>query len=617
MNSRLRRVSRGLAAPLLAALVFGAFAPGSADETGATDDAARTTVGIKTAGPHAPDDRNSYHYTVAPGGRIRDYIAISNFSLHEVTLRLLARDAMSTPQAAFSIQPSAETPTDVGAWIGVSNPDITLPARSQVIAPFQMRVPQDATPGDHVGALVISLLSKNPDPAAGDVVVDNRVGLRFYLRVPGALHPRLEIADLHTRWNARHLGGRGDVSVDYTVRNTGNVRLAAGQDVEIHGIRGLSHYVAASAEIEDLLPGGELAVHQVFHGVFGVGPMQAKVTLHPKRITDDGGRALPDVEASVAFNAWPWLLILVAIGLLLLVFGLGGWFLRRKRKSRPQFAEASPAPDAPREGVLVRGLLAVAFLGLVSLAGAPPATASDTPSAPVWQAKVSPRVGIANSPVSVTTTGGCPATASNVVGLVYGAGFPKEGGVAIANGDAGVRHDGPFTLPLAASMTNLMAMQDHPTTLHGVYRIVVSCIEPGSPLVSLGKFIVAIKFDKPDLWHVQAPLTTHQGTDLGTTPEPGTSEEVGGANPTGPAQPEGTSSDASDGRPSSPDAAKPPHQKSADDPSAAAAAAAGQADLAESSVRHSSPYTWPLFAAGGVVLVVVVAWFIGSRPDAA
>jgi hypothetical protein len=622
MSPALRSVVSALLLALLGTTAGPLGAPASYADGAGVADSQRTTVGIQTSGRNAPDDRDFYRYTAAPKGVIQDFVAVANYSLHPVTVRLMAKDATSTPDAPFTVQPSDQAPTELGSWIGLRATELTIGARSRKIVPFQLGVPYNASPGDHAGAIMVSLLSEEPKPGSGKVVVDNRVGLRIYLRVPGKTTPRLEISDLHASWNgAKHLTGRGGVTVSYTVRNTGNIRLAADQQVVLSGPGGVERQVAVPESIKEILPGGSVAVTQTVPRSFGLGRLHAVVTLHPHLVDTTAGEKLPDVTADVWFGAWPALLVIASLLLLLFLIVLGTWY-RGRRKGRRLSVISGGKEDTPEPaGALVRsvlgGTLVAACVALFSAAGTGPAQAAER--APVWQATIQPKVGLANSPVEVTTTGGCPAPATNAIGFIYGAGFPEEGGIAIGNGDAGVRSDGPFTLPLASSLATLMAMQDHPTDLHGTYKIEVSCIDAGSPYLSLGRFVVAVAFDKLGLWHVQPPLTRAQGINLGTAPQPGTSEENGGANampPSGSATPgqspgqrpgAGSSAGAGPGGPggpASPDASGTAGDQPSADATAPAAASSGPGAL-----------SWVLWAAGGVVLLGAVTFLVGSRSD--
>jgi len=526
--NRHRTALRVLLAAVLACVLAGTlFAPARAadgDKVKPGDQKA-VTIGIRTATAKAGDDRGVFTYEVLPRGVVQDWVAVSNFRFKPVTVQLYARDAGTAPGTPFAVQAGADKPTDLGAWIALKNNRITIPARREVIVPFQVGVPHNATPGDHSAAIVVSLTTENAAPSGGTVSVENRVGMRVHLRVPGDLKTGLKVENLKVAWNgAGDLFGRGDATVTYLVRNTGNVRTNVTGEVELQRIFGLPSVTGTTPAIEDLLPGGTTAVTRVFKNVFGTGPMKAEVSL--QGVPEDP--ALKSKVVSVTevkgFPAWPLLLIAIVVGLLLLLV-TGGWFERRRRKQRVERAAALAAEEEQAKAnakhrLLVRAALAVVTpvlaLGATVLPGlASPALASEGDE---WKATISRKEGIALQPFEIETSGGCPLPATSMIGYGYGTGFPKEGAVIVSNSPIDPAR--PFSAALVDSMKNLMAMQPDPRGLTGTYRFVIRCIEAEFPDKSYGEYVAAIKFDSADHWVALPPLSTKKGP-VATNPSTG------------------------------------------------------------------------------------------------
>ena len=344
-HPKITRICVAATLALLGALLATA-PPASADE----ENKDRVTVGVRTATAQGGDERGHYFLAAPPSGVIVDYLAVMNYSTRAVDVRLLPRDASSTTDSSFTVQASGEKATDVGSWITMDKETLRLKPRSQTIVPFELNVPAGATPGDHVGAIVVSLLARQPDAQGGGVLVDHRVGVRMYLRVPGKLEPKLEVSDLTATWDgAWSPTGRGTTTVSYVVRNTGNVRLGAEQQLALTRSLGLGRITREQADIEEILPGGSIAVRAEVDGVLSLGDLDAEVRLTPVPVTDDVDvERLPSTTTRAEATAWPWLLIIEVLALLLIVTA-GGFDVRRRRRRRRAPSRRRPRPNPPSQ----------------------------------------------------------------------------------------------------------------------------------------------------------------------------------------------------------------------------------------------------------------------------
>lgn len=177
--------------------------------------------------------RAHFDYTADPAGKITDGLTLVNHSTRPITLRVYASDAFTTHNGGIDVLPSGAKSTDVGAWITVGMDTVTIEAGKSVTVAFTLTVPANATPGDHSGGLVTSLVDT---AAAGGVRVEHRLGSRVYLRVGGRLNPALAVTDVHADYSGSvNPVGTGGVRITYTVRNTGNVRLSARQHITVAG----------------------------------------------------------------------------------------------------------------------------------------------------------------------------------------------------------------------------------------------------------------------------------------------------------------------------------------------------------------------------------------------
>lgn len=566
-------------ATALVALPLTATATTAAEGSSAPH-AGRVTVGVQTSTRSASDARGTYSYELEPDGIASDWIAVTNYSRRPVRVRLTARDATTTTSDAYAVQPTSQKAREVGSWIALARTRLRLPARSTTRVPFRVGVPPTARPGDHPGAIVLSLLADRSSPSAKSVVVEHRVGLRVDVRVPGALEPRLTVTGLTSHYRGGWSPfGRGDVDVSYTLRNEGNVILGAtDQQVVLDRPVGLPDVEVAVPDSVAILPGGSVRVTQTVPGFLGTGPVDTRVSLTPQSLDTSFPDGVPGLRAERGLWAVPWVLV---IALVVLLASLSARAVLRRRSSRKQ-PPSDPGPrvlvpaqggalddvavgslpgqrrrqvrlPGRRPGAHRLGRTGRALAGVVVLLGpglglglaTTPASAADTPQ---WQASVDARNGTDDRPLSVTTSGGCPAPATNVVGTIHGSGFPRDGWIVVGNTSAGVSPVAPIQQALYANLADAMREQERPQDLRGTYRIVLSCIEPEND-GSFGDYVVALRFTDPHHWVQAAPVTRAQGpTAEGANPSPGVdaAQERQGSGPS--ARPgSGASAEASSG----------------------------------------------------------------------
>jgi hypothetical protein len=313
----------------------------------------KATFGIGPANTKRLDGRPFLTYLVSPGSRLSDHAAIVNLATKAVTLNLYVADAAITSDGRFGYLARSAPRADAATWISLATPGhtatITIGPRATEIVPVVISVPRDAAPGDHAAGVITSLTSNITSKDNTKANFEQRVALRAYIRVSGPLHPRLAIEKLRVKYHGTlNPAGRGKATISYTVRNTGNVRLGAQQQVIISGLFGAKK-AKPLADVPLLLPKSSVAVSVTVPGVFPQLHMTGRVVLVPLKVAGDVDPALPaKITASTTFWAIPWALI-AALALLLCASALWAW--RRRRSRRPPAAPPSGrhrgGPDSP------------------------------------------------------------------------------------------------------------------------------------------------------------------------------------------------------------------------------------------------------------------------------
>lgn len=262
--------------------------------------------------------RDRVELQVEPGGSATDQVSVVNLSEVDLTFDVYPADAVITRDGDITVAARA-TPLDgVGLWIGLDVDQVLVPAGKRVDVPFRVTVPADATPGDHVGALLAALPAPPSDGSASQVVVDLRAGARVHVVVPGAVENSLALTASDLEYHPARGGlGVGELVVTYVVENTGNLRQSAVVAARPTALGGLWTGPPVTVDIAELLPGQQLEVTET---LAGAPPLAwATVTLDLEAAADDGYVAAPSASATISGWAAPWVLASAALLLAALV----------------------------------------------------------------------------------------------------------------------------------------------------------------------------------------------------------------------------------------------------------------------------------------------------------
>jgi hypothetical protein len=330
---------RIVAVMLLACL--GAIALGTGSAFAAGSDVSWT---VRTASNNFGADRTSYSYNLKPGGTIKDAMVVTNHGAAALKLGVYASDGYTTESGQFDLLTKDHKSVDIGAWVHANTASVTIAPGFSATLPFTISIPTNATPGDHAGGILTSLV---PAVSQDGINVDRRLGIKIKLRVSGALKPGLTVEHLRLNFHGTtNPFGDGNATVSYTIHNTGNALASAQQGVSVSGPFG---WLTASASAKDappqLLPGESWKMTVPVHGVSPAVRVTAKVSLTPL-ITDASGSttSLKAVHASAHAWAIPWTLgLLVAAliaALILAVLYLRATRLKRKLREDARVEQA-------------------------------------------------------------------------------------------------------------------------------------------------------------------------------------------------------------------------------------------------------------------------------------
>ncbi|MDI1463025.1 DUF916 domain-containing protein [Catellatospora sp. KI3] len=305
----LARTTAALAALLLAgALTAVPAAPAAAAGNG------RWAVVPTPPKTPTPAARQYFFLESPPGQTVLDSVRVTNLTDAALTLRVYGADAYNTADdGGFGLREQSQPQHDIGAWTSTGVTDLVVPARRGADIPFTVVVPSNASPGDHVGGIVVAEAAPSGQLDSGGVAVAVRqaVAARVYLRVSGPAVPALTVGAAAAERDR----------IAYTVTNTGNLHLAPTITVASTGLFG--HAVQAGPVPKlDLVPGAQTVLRTALRGAWPVDVVTTTVT-----VTADGG-VRASTEATTVTGGWQ---LLAAVGVLL---AAGFALLRRRRRAR-------------------------------------------------------------------------------------------------------------------------------------------------------------------------------------------------------------------------------------------------------------------------------------------
>lgn len=274
-----------------------------------------------------------------PGTGTEDAVRVHNISSVDVTFSLTANDGYRTQSGSFDMMPSDHTPEFGGAWISFDESSVSVPAGGEVIVPFSVEVPENATPGDHIAGVAASIRTE----ASENVATEHRVGVRVNIRVAGEVSaaPGL-VADntsYEMSWNPF---APGKMLLDGQITNNGNIRFAG----QLSGTAGGS--TSTPGEDIEFLPGEARDVTATVDQVWPLGPITVTYTVAATVVPAPGGTGNDVVVDPISYSVTVWAIPWPQIILLLLIVGVVFLILRARRAKSTRLQKM--LDDARAEG---------------------------------------------------------------------------------------------------------------------------------------------------------------------------------------------------------------------------------------------------------------------------
>lgn len=177
-----------------------------------------------------------------PGDVISERVSIANQGSNTIALSTSVQDFVAsgeTGQASFIDADQGDSSISISNWVEMSKQNIVVNPGEKVTVDFQIRVPEDAEPGGHYGAIFFA-----PPAGEGQVSLQQRIGSLVLVKVSGDIIsegrldrfgsfdkdiPGEEIAEQESQFFFREL----PIPLAVRYENTGNVHLKPAGKIEL------------------------------------------------------------------------------------------------------------------------------------------------------------------------------------------------------------------------------------------------------------------------------------------------------------------------------------------------------------------------------------------------
>jgi len=330
---------------LLALTVFSASLLSSLVSTADT----KTPTAAVMAAPAGPDlnpdpNRQHFDYVLTAGQNLTDEIYISNVGNKAVDVMVYARDSHTSAEGAPAVDGLTQLPKDSGSWVtfGPENTltyNVHLEVSQRIKLPFSVKVPNDATAGDHTAGILVAYVG-----AQGNFKLVSRISVPLYARIQGDLQPSLVLSNVRSSYSPSFWSPLESVmKVSFTLTNKGNVVLGGLVKASTLGLFGFELATPSGVRVDEITPGQSLdltaeipsvAQWGLYHNTLSVKPTVAKESLIQTE--------LPAISRDDWYFTIPvtWLFIVLTLGICVWYFRFRRQRLKKRTEAWIEYTEA-------------------------------------------------------------------------------------------------------------------------------------------------------------------------------------------------------------------------------------------------------------------------------------
>jgi hypothetical protein len=221
----------------------------------------------------------------------------------------------------YSTNKDEVTGMEIADWIKFASSSLTIPGGGSASAQFTITIPEDATPGSHIGTVFVTV--NPPDIDSVGAAVAYQVGSNVVVRVAGDI---IEQANIRQFSTGKFFYTSQDVDFSVRIENLGNVLVKPVGPLEIYNMLGENvATLTFNEEQRMILPFSERTFSNILWNGDGIGFGRYEAVLSPV-YGNDG--AVKTMSSTATFWILPMHIIGPAILALVVLLGVVFLFVR-------------------------------------------------------------------------------------------------------------------------------------------------------------------------------------------------------------------------------------------------------------------------------------------------
>jgi nucleoid-associated protein YgaU len=276
-----------------------------------------------------PRSKSIFVYKLERGENVNDAVQVINNTDSQKTLLVYAVDSLVASSGGFTCAQKAEEPIAAGTWINLAKDRVTLAAHAKENVSFTLNVPDNATPGEQNGCIVIQDASSAPVDQGNGIKLSFRSAIRVAVTIPGKINKDLSF----TGFNVAKLDD-DSLRLSTSLKNNGNVSLDTDVQTKLRTLFGTTARSAGGQfpVLADSDAKFNFEVDKFFWGGWYKAKASAEYNSDPaKSIGEDGSSETIYSDELIIFVAPQPLALAIEIAVLIVVAAAVAYFIRRDR----------------------------------------------------------------------------------------------------------------------------------------------------------------------------------------------------------------------------------------------------------------------------------------------